>query len=86
MEPYASNSDMHGQSSDPSLAFHQALRLSGNLSAGGLSNAVRQPSEGSMPPYTGEALFTRQGPQMRGLGDIDPGWNTSSHPPSGEHP
>ena len=87
MEPYARNSDTHGQSSDPLLAFHQVLRLSGNPNTGGLSNnAVRQTSERSMPPYAGEALFTCQGQQMRGPGDIAPAWNNSSHPPLGKHP
>lgn len=85
MEPYASNRDIHGQNSDRSLAFHEALRLSGNLNAGGLRDAARRPSEGSMPSYAGEALFTRQGQQMRGLGDIGPTWNTSSVSPLGKN-
>lgn len=84
MEPFASNSDFHSQSPDQSLAFHQALRLSGNINAGGLSDAVRRPSEGAMPSYAGEASFTRQGQHMRGFGDIGPAWNTSSHSPSGK--
>lgn len=83
MEPYASNSDVHGQSSDQSLAFHQALRLTGNLNTDGLSDAVRRPSEGSVPSYAGDALFARQRRQIRGFGDVASAWNTSSHAPSG---
>lgn len=85
MEPYAGHSDVHGQNSDPSLSFHQALRLCGDLNASGPGDAVRRPSEGPMPSYAGEALFTRQGQQIRGSGDVVPAWNTSSHPPLGKH-
>lgn len=86
MDPYASNCAIYGQSSDPSLASHQALRLSGSVNVGDLGNAAHHPSEEAASPYTGEARFTRQKQQLIGLSDIAPAWNTSSHPPLGKHP